>query len=53
MKKRTFISKLRDDRELRQDLAHGDLVLVLGGIKTITQDANGKVVVVEGDTLVP
>lgn len=49
MKKRTLISMLRERSALRKELAAGDLELVLGGIKTITQDENGKPIVVTGD----
>ncbi|HKV11857.1 MAG TPA: hypothetical protein VJ725_27170 [Thermoanaerobaculia bacterium] len=51
MKKQTLISKLRSEAKLRQELTGVDLVLVLGGIKTITQDSNGKAIVVDGDTI--
>ena len=48
MKKRTLISKLREQGRKLDD---GSLELVMGGIKTITQDENGHPIVVSGDTI--
>lgn len=45
MKKKTLVSKVRED------LKRSDLEMVFGGIRTITQDAGGSVVVVDGDEL--
>lgn len=46
-KKSTLVALLRAQR--LAELSGSDLELAMGGIKTITQDANGKVIVVEGD----
>lgn len=50
MRKRTLVSKLRDVSGVCKKVKEQDLVLVAGGIKTITQNEDGEVVIVEGDT---
>jgi hypothetical protein len=49
VKKRTLVSRLRDEARKRGELKGNDLVLAVGGIPTITQDAQGHAIVVHGD----
>ena len=51
MKKRTLVAMIRDEARKRGEIKGEDLVLAVGGIPTITQDENGKAIVVGGDTI--
>jgi hypothetical protein len=51
VKKRTLVSKLRDAARVNGELKGEDLVLAVGGIPTITEDGNGKIVIVGGDAV--
>jgi hypothetical protein len=51
VKKRTLVTKLRDEARRRGELKGEDLVLAVGGIPTITQDEQGHAIVVGGDTI--
>ncbi len=51
MKKRTLVAKLLELRRQQEGVKGVDLHLVQGGIKTITQDAGGHVIVIDGDTI--
>ncbi len=51
MRKRTLVARILEARRRQEGVKGLDLALVHGGIKTITQDAGGKVIVVDGDTI--
>lgn len=50
MKKRTLLSLLREKSTICREIEAGELELALGGgRKTITQNQQGEVIIVDGD----
>jgi hypothetical protein len=51
MRKRTLVSKILEARRKNEALGGLNLAQVNGGVKTITQDWRGNVIVVDGDAI--